>query len=157
MNDKLEICPHCGSDACYETEVVEGFTTYQCYGCGFTTTTMMKEGTQFYEEQINILPELHKGLSFTDSEDKVWIPTTVNLPSKGMVFAEGISTNNWKWSAVKAIPVTEEEKEKYPISGKKEEFYEWRMDMTTLQRFEQVDFMEALDHIGMFEKIENED
>ena len=34
-----------GSDACYETEVVEGFTTYQCYGCGFTTTTMMKEGT----------------------------------------------------------------------------------------------------------------
>jgi hypothetical protein len=115
MNDKLEICPHCGSDACYETEIMEGFTTYQCYGCGYTTTTMMKEGTQFYEEQIRVLPELHKDLSFTDSEDKVWIPTTVNLPSKGMVFADGKSTDNWKWSAVKAVPVKEEEKEKYPI------------------------------------------
>jgi hypothetical protein len=156
MKDKLGVCPHCGGDACYETEVIDGFTTYQCYGCGYTTTTMMKEGEKFYEEQMHSLPELHKDLAFTDKENKVWIPTTVNLPSKGMVFADGKSTDNWKWSAVKAVPVKEEEKTKYPIPNSKGKYYEWRMDMTTLEKFDQGDFMEALDCIGMFEKVENE-
>ena len=153
MKDKLGICPHCGSDVCYETEITEGFTTYQCYGCGFTTTTMMKEGELFYEEQMSILPELHKDLAFTDSENKVWIPTTVNLSSKGMVYADGTSTENWKWSAVKTIPVKEEEKEKYPIPGSKGKYYEWRIDMSTLEKFEQGDFMEGLEYIGMFGKV----
>jgi hypothetical protein len=49
-----------------------------------------------------------------------------------------------KFVAVKAVPVTEEEKTKYPIPGKKDKYYEWRMDMTTLQMFPERDFIEAL-------------
>ena len=55
----------------------------------------------------------------------------------------------WNWAAVKAVPVTEEEKTKYPIPGKKDEFYTWRMDMTTLQMFPERDFIEALSYIGV--------
>ena len=29
-----------------------------------------------------------------------------------MIFANGKSSDNWKWAAVLAVPVTEEEKEK---------------------------------------------
>ena len=32
-----------------------------------------------------------------------------------MVFANGSTVSNWRWAAVKAIKVTEEEKKKYPI------------------------------------------
>jgi len=79
------------------------------------------------------------------------MPTTINVPSQGMVFANGSSSINWKWAAVKAVPVKEEEKTKYPNPHKKGEFYAWRMDMNTLKEFEEKDFIEALEYIGVFE------
>jgi hypothetical protein len=77
------------------------------------------------------------------------MPTTVNIPTQGMIFANGPSITDWGWAAVKAVPVTDEEKEKYPIPNKKGEYYEWRMDMTTLQMFLERDFIEALSYIGI--------
>ena len=109
----------------------------------------MKEGETFYEEQINILPELYKDLVNKDENGIMWMPSTVNLPQQGMIFANGPSKTDWGWAAVKAVPVLEEEKEKYPIPGKNGEFYEWRMDMTTLQMFPERDFIEALSYIGV--------
>jgi hypothetical protein len=147
--DNLINCARCGSDACYVEEVNQDIKTYFCYGCGFQTNSLMKEGETFYEEQIKILPELYKDLTDKDEDGIMWMPSTVNLPQQGMVFANGPSTTDWGWAAVKAVPVLEEEKEKYPIPTKKGEYYEWRMDMTTLQMFPERDFMEALSYIGV--------
>jgi len=147
--DNLINCSRCGSDACYVEEVNQDIKTYFCYGCGFQTNSLMKEGETFYEEQINILPELYKDLVSKDEDGNMWMPSTVNLPQQGMIFANGPSKTNWGWAAVKAVPVTEEEKEKYPILGKPGEFYEWRMDMTTLQMFPERDYIEALSYIGV--------
>ena len=82
------------------------------------------------------------------------MPATINLPSQGMVFANGTSAENWNWAAVKSVSVPEDEKEKYPIPGKPGEFYEQRMDMETLKEFGEKDFIEALDYIGIFDKPE---
>ena len=147
--DNLIICPRCGSDACYVEEVTSEIKNHFCYGCGFQTTSLMKEGEDFYNQQITVLPELYKDLFFTDEDGKIWMPTTINVPTQGMVFANGPSTQNWNWAAVKAVLVTEEEKTKYPIPGKKGEFYTWRMDMTTLKTFAERDFMEALSYLGL--------
>ena len=147
--DNLVICNHCGSDACYVDEVNQDIKTYFCYGCGFQTNSLMKEGEIFYEEQISILPELYKDLLYKDENENVWMPTTVNVPTQGMIFANGPSKEDWGWAAVKAVKVTEEEKTKYPIPGKQGEYYEWRMDMTTLQMFPEREFMDALSYIGV--------
>ena len=147
--DNLIICSRCGSDACYVEEVNQDIKTYFCYGCGFQTNSLMKEGESFYEEQLSILPELYKDLLFTDEEGKIWMPTTINVPTQGMVFANGSSKEQWNWAAVKAVSITEEEKEKYPIPGKQGEYYERRMDMTTLEGFPEREFMEALSYIGV--------
>jgi hypothetical protein len=147
--DNLIVCTRCGSDACYVEEVNQDIKTYFCYGCGFQTNSLMKEGETFYEEQISVLPELYKDLFFKDENGNVWMPTTVNIPTQGMVFANGSSIQEWNWAAVKAVKVTEEEKTKYPIPGKKDEFYEFRMDMTTLKTFAERDFMEALSYLGL--------
>jgi hypothetical protein len=112
----------------------------------------MKEGEDFYNQQILALAELYKDLFFTDKDGKVWMPTTINVPTQGMVFANGSSIQEWNWAAVKAVKVTEEEKTKYPIPGKKDEFYEFRMDMTTLKTFAERDFMEALSYLGLLPK-----
>jgi len=147
--DNLINCSRCGSDACYVEEVNQDIKTYFCYGCGFQTNSVMKEGETFFEEQSNILPELYKDLFSVDEDGKVWMPSSVNLPQQGMVFANGPSKSDWGWAAVKAVKVSEEEKTKYPIPGKKNEYYEWRMDMSTLKMFPERDYMEALSYIGV--------
>lgn len=150
--DSLTVCPHCGGDACYVQEVTAEVSIEQCFGCGFASNSVLVEGTEFYDLQIETLPELHKDLLWKDPETgQVWIPQTVNIPNKGMVFANGISKDLWKWSAVKAVAVSGEEKLtlKYPKPGKKES-YDFRMDMSTRRDFEEKDFMEALEYIGMF-------
>ena len=148
-SDRLEICPKCGSDACYVTEVNQDINNYLCYGCGFQSNTLMREGEEIMDDQLSMLPELYKDLRHEDKTGQVWFPSTVNLPKQGMVFANGSTTENWKWAAVKAVEVTEEEKSKYPIPGKKDQYYKHRMDMTTMKQFEERDFMEALSYIGV--------
>ena len=110
----------------------------------------MKKGEIFFDEQMEILPNLYKELAGEDEEGLVWIPQTVNIPTKGMVFANGNNYESFKWAGVLAVPVKEEEKEKYPIPHKPGQFYEWRMDMETIKEFEENDFIEALDYIGVF-------
>ena len=150
--DNLTICKRCDSDACYVDEVNSEIKTYFCYGCGFQTNSLMKEGEAFFESQLEVLPELYKDLFYTDKEGKVWMPSAINLPQQGMVFANGNNIENWMWSAVKAVPVLEEEKTKYPIPGQPGKYYEWRMDMTTISYFAEHDYMEALSYIGVLPK-----
>ena len=152
MTDNLITCPHCESDACYVTENSPTVKTYSCFGCGFTSNSLMKEGEEFYTQQLEVLPELYKDVTFTDKNKMIWMPTTVNMPQNGMVFYNGASKKDAKWAAVKAIEVTEEEKEKYPIKSKPGEFYKLRMDMTTIKSFEMKDFMEALSYIEVIPK-----
>jgi hypothetical protein len=147
--DKLINCPCCGSDACYVDKTTPDVLTCFCYGCGFQTNSLMKEGEEFYEQQISILPELYKDLLNKDDDGTIWMPSTINVPQQGMVFANGPSKEDWGWAAVKAVPVIKEEKEKYPIPGKKGQYYDWRMDMTTLKMFVEHDYMEALSYIGI--------
>jgi len=147
--DNLVNCARCGSDACYVEEVNQDIKTYFCYGCGFQTNSLMKEGEEFFTQQQESLPELYKALLHTDEDGKIWMPSAVNIPTQGMVFANGTNEFEWMWSAVKAVPVTEEEKTKYPIPGKKDQYYEWRMDMSTITHYPERDYMEALSYIGV--------
>lgn len=149
--DKLTICPRCGSDACYEQELGADYKIHQCYGCGFTTNTLMTEDSKFLDEQLEVLPELYKDLIFVDEGGYHWMPSAVNNPQQGMIFADGKNASSWDWSAVKAMSITKEDQEKYPIPGKKDEYYEYKMDMGTLKHFKERDFIEALDYIGAFE------
>jgi hypothetical protein len=150
MKDNLTTCDRCGSDACYVQEVNHEIKNYMCYGCGFVTNSLMKKGEQFFEEQFEILPELYKELMGEDEDTGlVWMPNTINLPNKGMVFADGKNGSNWAWAAVKAIPMPEDEKEKFKAKGKN---YKFKMDMENIKHYPEGDFMEALEYIGVFEK-----
>ncbi len=150
MKDNLTICPRCGSDACYVQEVNHEIKNYMCYGCGFITNSLMKKGEEFFETQMETLPELYKELMGEDEDTGlIWMPNTINLPNKGMVFADGKNGSNWAWAAVKAIPMPEEEQEKFKEKGKN---FKFKMDMENMKHYPESDFMEALEYIGVFEK-----
>ena len=144
--DNLTTCERCGSDACYVQEVNEQVKLYFCYGCGFQANTAMKRDSEFLQQQMEVLPELYKELMGEDENGTIWMPSVVNLPDKGMVFADGANGSNWRWAAVRATLMSEEEKAKFKEKGKE---YDYKMDMTTLTHFSERNFIDALSYIGV--------
>lgn len=144
MEEKLIQCPHCGGNACYEQVVSEEVHTNFCFGCGFTTSTLMIEGSDLVLKTLEASPELYKDIMFIDENKKVWLPSTVTLPNKGMVFVDGTSKDKWRWAAVNSVEILEEEKAKFPKGQTT------KMDMKNIKHFEKEDFMESLDAIDFF-------
>jgi hypothetical protein len=149
--DKLSECPCCGSDACSISPLAPAIDAHLCWTCGFNTHTGMVDGSEFekttYESTAEIIKDLkqvHEGLA--------WYPKVINLQEKGMVFPEwNKRLQDWYWAAVNAVPVTEEEKEKYPDPANPGEFYKFRMDMKNIKRFDKLEFMDAVELIGLFD------
>ena len=146
--DDLGICPRCGSDACYENSLGADYKVYMCYGCGFTTNTLMTEDSEFLEEQLEVLPELYKDLAYVDGSGLNWVPSTISIPEKGMIFVNGKSFDEWNWSSVPAKALTEEELPNFPEGSTH------KMDMKNAKHFNERDFIEAMDYIDMFKTIE---
>jgi len=133
-SEEIVDCPRSGGDLCYKTQLNPEITTYLSLSCGFWTNTLMKEGEEFYEQQMQDLPELYKDLAWTDPETNlVWLPNTINNQEQGMVFAYGTNKDSWGWGAVKAI----------------QEEGKWKMDLANMQVFAERDYMDALSFIGV--------
>ena len=140
-----------GSDACYEqTFQQEGkeVQTWLCMGSGFSTSTMMDKDSKLVKDTLETSPELYKDLMHIDENNRAWFPATITLPGKGMVFADGTSKKDWKWAAVKAQELTNEEVE----SGKFPKDQTHKMDMQNMTYFDaHRGFMDALEVIGFYE------
>ena len=141
--DKLVDCKRCGGNACYEQNIDESITTWMCMGCGFTTSTLMSKDGEVVKNAVETSPELYKDIMFEDSDKRVWLPATITLPAKGMVFVDGVNKKDWKWAAVNAVPLQEGDK-------KVSETQTHKMDMKNVKHFNQKDFMDALETIGFF-------
>ena len=153
QHEEIINCPKSGGDLCYKTQVTPDISNYMSLSCGFWTNSLMKEGEDFYEAQMQTLPELYKDLAWVDEKTGLtWIPNTINESKLGMVFANGKNALNWGWAAVKSIEIPEEDRHKHPIPGKSGEFMKHKMDMTNMKLFSERDYIEALDYIGVFQK-----
>jgi hypothetical protein len=145
MTDSLIICNRCTSNACYEYKIEE-HTAWHCFGCGFTSNDTLNNKNPNVSESLSVFPELYKDLKYIDESGNYWIPSSINNPSVGIVFADGTSTGDWQWAAVVATPILDNEKHKFP------EGQTHKMDMKTIKYFSEKDYMEALDYIGYFDK-----
>ena len=138
-----------GSNACYEQTFEQDgkeIKTWMCFGSGFSTSTLMDKDSDLVKQTLETSPELYKDLMHVDKNNRAWFPATITLPGKGMVFADGTSKDKWEWAAVKAIPITEEDRKlkQYPSDQ------DFKMDMANAQKFGKGDFMDALEIIGFF-------
>lgn len=146
QHDEIIKCPKSGGDICYKIQNTPEITTYMSLSCGFWTNSLMKEGEEFYEQQIETLPELYKDLAWKDPETGLtWIPQTVNVEGKGMVFPYGSKGSSWKWASVKSRPTTEEEQANSTLKTS------FKTDMNTMKLFEEKEYVAALDYIGALE------
>ena len=153
---------------------------------GYTSNTTMTLDSEALEQTLKHTAKMIKDLRLDlvppgGGEKLAWFPTAITMPEKGMIFPEpnkktevkktfaknkeGImeevdSTEkpDWGWTVVKAIPIPEEEQEKYPNPNEPGTFYKNRMDMKNMKRFDKLCFMDAAEELGMFEKpVVNED
>jgi len=146
MTDKIIDCPLCSEKAaCYKIPMNEFHNSYVCFGCGFTTNDLMVENEFNFEEFESSLPELYKDIKKIDSKNRVWYPQAINIQGKGTVFAKGPNKDNWQWSAIKSIELTEEEKTLPKFKNQTH-----KSDSSSLQDFGK-DFIEACDYIGFFD------
>lgn len=144
MTDNLIIDPKSGGNACYYLNN-DGHEVWYSYSSGFASDSTKVLGSEAQIEFESKLPQLYQDLKWIDpSTNLVWYPTSYNQPSKGMVFAEGTSIEDWKWSAVVAVPLTAFEKGKFPKGT------DYKMDLSKLKQFERENFMDALEYIGYF-------
>ena len=159
--DKLVDSPICDSNACYESEfkTEEGIVkTWICLTSGYTSNTTMTLDSETLKQTLELTADLIRDLRQDHEppgggEVLAWFPTCITMPDKGMIFPEPHKEEEWKWTVVKAIPVLEEEKEKFPIPNKPGEFYKTKMDMENLKRFDKLCFMYAAEELGMFGKL----
>ena len=151
--DKLVEGPF-GSNACYEQVLEQDgqqVTTWMCFGSGFTSSTLMTEGSPALEAALSTSPELYKALMHKDPKGRVWLPATITLPDMGMVFVDRTTKEDWKWAAVNSIPLTKEDR-KQEVNGKPKypKGVNTKADMANIKHFEQTDFMDALEVIGFY-------
>ena len=166
--DKLVKSPICDSDACYQSTFTtkEGpITTWLCMTSGYTSNTTMTLDSEALKKTLELTADLIKDLKQDHTppgggEILAWFPTVITMPDKGMIFPEPLKNSvtlegkpDWKWTVVKSIPISELDQEKYPVPGKPGEFYKTRMDMKSVKRFEQLEFMDAAEELGMFGKL----
>ena len=146
MTDNLTICPKCKAiECCYTVDINEFHKSYSCFDCGFVTSDLMREGEFDFELYESEFPELYKDIKYTDEETRVWYPQVINIENKGTVFANGTSKEDWQWSAIKSIELTEEEKENPRFKNKT-----YKSDSASLQNFGK-DYYQACEYIGLFD------
>ena len=159
--DKLVNSPICDSNACYESEftTVDGpVKTWLCMTSGYTSNTTMTLDSETLKQTLELTADLIKDLRQDHvppggGEKLAWFPTVITMPEKGMIFPEPIKgTDNWGWTVVKAIDIPKEEQDKYPDPRNPGTFYKKRMDMKGKKTFMNLEFMDAAEELGMFNK-----
>lgn len=152
-------CPHCGSSNCFEESspvksgdyvnyISDTVESYMCVSCGYTTTTLNVEGSDMVKQYEESTADLIKSLRFVDTTNLVWYPIVLNFPSTGIIFPDGTSKSNWGWRAAPAVDIPVKEQKKYPLPGKKKEYYTRRIDMDAGKLFAGKDFYNACKFIG---------
>lgn len=147
--DKLTICPMTGKVA-YELELGPDLKMFMSLGNGFWTNSLMTEDNEFYLTQIETLPEIYKEIAWTDpTTNLIWIPSFVQEQGKGMVYVINKGLNDWVWEGIKHIPVSEDEKTRFPDITKPGTYLQYKVDVSSKMQFEQDAFVDALKYIGV--------
>ena len=121
--------------------------SYMCMESGYTTTDEFKidsDHTKVYEAQVT---DLMNKVKYIDKElGLVWYPAFLNVPGVGMLYCNGTTKKDMIWEVADIIDIEGDERLKYPIPGKKDEYFTSRLDTENSKKFKGSEFAEALDY-----------
>lgn len=116
FTDNFMVCPHCGSQLCYSQKV--GDTEAKtCLACGFTTSNLMKDGSDTEKAVSAKYPSLYRNLRFIDPEGYVWYPAVITVPGQGMVYIDGSTNADWQWASTPMRRLSRRERRHGALKG----------------------------------------
>ncbi len=141
LQDSLVECRHCKDPECYQT-FHQNLVTWKCPACGFTSNSYMMKNTDMVKAFEETLPSLYKDIKYEDEDGFLWYPLFYDAYPKGLVFADGTTSENWKWRAAPYVKVKDEEREKFK---KKDGTYaEYKTDINNSKTFWKHQFLNAV-------------
>ena len=129
-----------------EADENTSINSYMCIETGYTTTDNFVIDSEFVKSYETQITELMKKIKYVDEDMKlVWYPAFLNVPQAGMLYCVA-NDNSYHWEVAEIVNLLGEERLKYPIPGKINEYYTSRLDTDNAIQFEKENFENALDH-----------
>lgn len=148
--EKKAKCPTFSGElhTCFVEELENGFKSYLCFDCGYTTNSALKIGTDKCKEETQNYTELVKDLKVEDKETGLeWYPSVINMGPMGLIYPEG-TKHLWYWKVAKVKEIPEKDRKNYPKedgSGN----YETFLDIHGAESFQKFEFLEACKKLGI--------
>jgi len=145
--DYDEISPITGNKCVLvETDEASGATSYICMESGYTSHEKLlidSEYTQKYEQDLT---QLMRDVKYNDAgRGIVWYPAFIHINNVGMLYSIGTTKLDMQWQISRVIDITEEDRQKFPVPGKENEYFTSRLDVENASTFDASEFENALD------------
>jgi hypothetical protein len=143
--DYDEISPITGNK-CVIIEVDESSKTisYVCMESGYVSNSMFEFESPAQLQYHDTISQLMRDLSKVDEErNLVWYPAFMQTPA-GMLYVAGDTLTDAHWEVAPVIPISDEDREKYPVPGKEGRFYQSRAATELADKFDSQDFESAM-------------
>jgi len=146
-------CPVCGEHTAIE-EKEDDIFSWMCISCGYTSNTLYKKNSSTIRKVFSTSPKLINELKVHDKKRHIyWIPTVINMPSRGLIFPEGTKTQ-LIWTYIPIIDIPEKDQIKYPI-GNSGKFHTKKLEPSQAKKFTR--FYDALQEMGAIIQVEKLD
>ena len=121
-------------------------TSYLCMESGFTSHEHLIEDSDFQKAYEANCTELMVSCKIIDEDKLSWYPTFMQMPG-GMLYSQGENKHSWEWKVAKVVPLLGEERKKYPIVGKEDQYHTSRLDVENAKTYDNNDFQSALEEL----------
>ena len=116
-----------------------------CLATGYTTRDDWKAGSDKLNQFESHITELMNETKYEDPElGTIWYLSTMSTPA-AVLYPAG-SANRWAWQVSPVEYLTGDDRKKYPIPGKENEYYTSRLATEKAEDFETSDFKSAMDY-----------
>tara|TARA_Y100000310_G_scaffold294559_1_gene325127 strand:+ start:232 stop:765 length:534 start_codon:yes stop_codon:yes gene_type:complete len=137
-----------------EADEETNIESYICMESGYTTTDKLKIGSKEVEYYEQTITELMKSVKYEDKERKlIWYPSFMQVPG-AMLYCKGTTFEDMEWEVATIVPIHGEERLKYPIPGKEEEYYTSKLDVENAKTYSKREFQKAFD--DLYAKVKEE-
>jgi len=147
-------CPVCGNHTALEEK--EGdILSWMCINCGYTSNTLYKKNSSSIQKVFSTSPKLINDLKMYDKKRYIyWIPTVINMPSRGLIFPEG-TKSQIIWTYIPIVDIPENEQKNYPVGDQTGKFHTRKLDPVKAKKFTR--FYDALQEMGAIIRMEKLD
>ena len=156
--DYDEISPITGNrSVLIEADPDTGVESRICMESGYTTTDRLAIGSQEAVDYENAgLTQFMRDMKHVDNElGTIWYPAFIQMQG-AMLYCEREqdSINTIEWKVAQVVGIHGNDRIKYPVPGKENEYYTSRLDVENALTFEKFQFKAALDQCYTYAKIE---